>query len=80
MSSSGSDTEEEDQVEQLAFLLVGKSRSGKSTLTKSLIKRYAVKDYPVFSVNDRKRSPFSSVEWSKLPELSHCALVSKATF
>ena len=77
MSSSGSSDEDEEEqgAEPLAILLIGKSRSGKSTLAKALLRKHANPDYPVFSVNDRKDSPYNSIEWSKLPELSHCALV-----
>jgi ABC-type dipeptide/oligopeptide/nickel transport system ATPase component len=77
-SDYSEDSQDLDVGEMLSILIIGKSGSGKSYLTKSLMEKFAPKDMPIYVVNDRSRKPmFKSVDWDRVGELRDCALVAE---
>lgn len=76
-SSSGSESEEDlDVSKQVAILIIGRSGSGKTYLTKSLIDQFKQEGKPTYVVNDRTNdNTFRKIDWERLNSLSDCALV-----
>lgn len=76
-SSSGSESEEDlDVSNQVAILIIGRSGSGKTYLTKSLVEQFKQEGRPTYVVNDRTRDrSFRKLPWEKLKGISDCGLV-----
>jgi hypothetical protein len=75
-SDFSEDSEDLDVGDMVSILIIGKSGSGKSYLTKSLMEKFAPKDLPIYVVNDRSRNPaFKSIGWERLGGLKDCGLV-----
>lgn len=72
---------DDNEPELSAFLLIGRSKSGKSSLLRSLLKPFQ-KQYnkKVFLLNDRSRrknrqNNYTAIEWSEIGKISDCILV-----
>jgi ABC-type oligopeptide transport system ATPase subunit len=81
-SSSSQDSSSSDASQLLpvrdllSILIVGKSCSGKTFLTKSLMDRFVPKKGRIYVVNDRsRRPPYKKIGWNKLNRVRNCAVV-----
>jgi GTPase SAR1 family protein len=60
----------------LCILILGKSKSGKSVLVRSLIDQFAHPKRPVYIVNDKTNDcPYEKLKWTQLEDLKNAALI-----
>ena len=60
----------------LYLLIIGQSKSGKSTFARSIINRYCDENREVVVLNDKTRSKFfKKIDWKDLKNLSNKALI-----
>jgi ABC-type dipeptide/oligopeptide/nickel transport system ATPase subunit len=73
--SSNSDNSQ-NKEDQVVMLIIGKSGSGKSYLTRSLMAQFNPDKRPIFVVNDRTRNKeYTKVEWGRVKDLHDCGLI-----
>jgi hypothetical protein len=78
-SDSEGSTDDEGDLDvslQVAILVIGRSGSGKSYLTRSLIKQFGREGKKTYVVNDRTPDKrYHKIEWHQIPALRDCSLI-----